>query len=158
LDGKTELSESDMLRLRIPLTASAILHVDVDSATLLHHHQEVIESGRIAAKALVIADPMMLSPHKVAVAYQNALIKRVASFVASFDDNNRLMPKDARANGTRWQRAVYLSMLVAADRLCGTARLAQFKDGHADTRLDKDVDDLRALLLDESTWCRFAQA
>jgi hypothetical protein len=159
LDGRCTISDKDLLNLRVPLLNYAVLRVDVDSATLLHHHQEVIESGRIAAEALVIADPMMLSPHKVASVYQIALIKRLEAFVASFDDNNRLMPKGARVAGVRWQRAVYLSMLLAADRLCGTSRLTEFKGGqHSKCTDAKDVDELRAILLKDETWRRFAQA
>lgn len=157
LGGTTTLSQQELTHLRVPLLAEAILRVDVDSATLLHHHQEVIESGRIAAESLVIADPMMLSPHKVASVYKTAFFKRIESFVASFDDNNRLMPKGARVAGIRWQRAVYLSMLVAADRLCGTSRLNEFKLAHAQSSPAKDVDALRALIVKEETWCRFAQ-
>lgn len=158
LDGTSTIKNEEILRLRIPLLASAVLTVDVDSATLLHHHQEVIESGRIAAAALVIADPMMLSPHKVASVYKTALIKRIEAFVASFDDNNRLMPREASSASTRWQRAVYLSMLLAADRMCGTSRVGEFKHARSKSSPAEDVDALRAILVDETTWCRFAQA
>jgi hypothetical protein len=157
LDGTSTISNDQLFRLRLPLLHYAVLSVDVDSATLLHHHQEVVDSGQIAAKALVIADPMMLSPHKVASVYKVAFIKRLESFVASFDDNNRLMPKDARESGTRWQRAVYLSMLLAADRLCGTSSMNEFKAMHPCGSPAKDVDALRAVLLQEKTWGRFAQ-
>lgn len=157
-DGTRTATDQDLVHLRIPLLAQSVLHVEVDSATLLHHHQEVIESGRIAAEALVIADPMMLSPHKVASVYKIALIKRLEAFVASFDDNNRLMPKGARVAGVRWQRAVYLSMLLAADRLCGGSSMSEFKSLHACGSPAKDVDALRAVILQEKTWGRFAQA
>lgn len=157
LDGRCTITDVDLLHLRVPLLNYAVLTVDVDSATLLHHHQEVIESGRVAAEALVIADPMMLSPHKVASVYKNAFIERLKSFVASFDDNNKLMPKSARVASTRWQRAVYLSMLLAADRLTGSSKMDEFKSTHPGGSPAKDVDALRTLLLQDGTWGRFAQ-
>lgn len=156
LDGTRTVSDQDLLHLRIPLLSQAMLSVEVDSATLLHHHQEVIESGRIAAEALVIADPMMLSPHKVASVYTIAFVKRLEAFVASFDDNNRLMPKAARVTGTRWQRAVYLSMLLAADRLTGSSSVEEFKRTNPCGSPSKDVDALRVVILQEKTWGRFA--
>jgi len=157
LDGKPGLSRAELTRLKVALQEYAVLAVDVDSTTLLHHHQEVMDCGRVAAEALVIADPMMLSPHKVAAVYKNAMIERIRSYVASFDDNNRLLPKGAQDSGLRWQRAVYLSMLQAADRLCGSDLMSGFRESHASTSLKVDVNDLRKIILDDATWCKYAR-
>ena len=158
LDGKLSISMDELARLKTGIIEHAVLQVLVDSATLLHHHQEVIDSGRMAAEALVIADPMMLSPHKVASVYDNEIIERLRSYVASFDDNNRLLPKGAQEKGLQWQRAVYLAMLSAADRLCGSSLLATFEREHTATTVVEDIDDLRTLIIDEATWCKYALA
>ena len=158
LRGKLTISLDQLATLKAAIIEHAVLSVLVDSATLLHHHQEVMESGRMAAEALVIADPMMLSPHKVAAVYDNAFIERLKSYVASFDDNNRLLPKGAQEKGQHWQRAVYLSMLSAADRLCGSALVASFEETHEQSSVLEDIDDLRVLILDETTWCKYAAA
>lgn len=158
LDGKLKISIAELARLKASIIKHAVLRVDIDSSTLLHHHQEVLDSGRLAAEALVIADPMMLSPHKVASVYKIAMIDRIKAYVASFDDNNQLLPKDAHEMGIRWQRAVYLSMLSAADRLCGTKLMASFSKEHQETSTIADVDDLRALILNQNTWCKYARA
>lgn len=158
LDGKLTISMDELARLKTAIIENAVLQVLVDSATLLHHHQEVMDSGRLAAEALVIADPMMLSPHKVASVYSNEVIERLKSYVVSFDDNNRLLPKGAQEKGLQWQRAVYLSMLSAADRLCGTTLLATFEREHTATTVVEDIDDLRLLIIAETTWCKYARA
>lgn len=158
IDGKLSVTVDELAQVKSLVIEHAVMHVEIDSATLLHHHQEVISSGRIAAEALVIADPMMLSPHKVASVYNTPVIDRLKSYVGSFDDNNRLLPKDAQEKGFQWQRAVYLSMLSAADRLCGSTLLASFAESHADTSTVQDIDDLRTLILAEDTWCKYAQA
>ena len=158
LRGKLTISLDQLASLKAAIIEHAVLSVLVDSATLLHHHQEVKQSGRMAAEALVIADPMMLSPHKVAAVYNNAVIERIKSYVASFDDNNRLLPKGAQEKGQHWQRAVYLSMLSAADRLCGTTLVASFESAHEETSVIEDIDDLRKLVLDGKTWCNYAEA
>jgi hypothetical protein len=159
---KTELSADQLFQLKIAITASVsdqILKVEIPATALMHHHLEVIPSGHKAAAALVIADPMMLSPHKVAGVYNTAMIERVASYVASFDDNIRLLPKSASKSGSIWQRAVLLSVLEAADRLNGnTSLLDGFTASHATTSVEEDVAGLSALVLTPANWGKYAQA
>ena len=95
----TELSADQLMQLRTALSNVAsdqILKVEIPATSLMHHHQEVIPEGEKAATALVIADPMMLSPHKVAAVYDTAIIERVTAYVRSFDDNIRLLPQPPR--------------------------------------------------------------
>lgn len=158
LDGTTGLTLDELSRLKEGIARHALLRADVDSATLLHHHQEVRETGRVAAEALVIADPMMLSPHKVAAVYDTDVLSRIDSYVKSFDDNMRLLPKGATQAGLRWQRAVYLSMLAAAAKLTRRPHVSTFRKGHETTSVTGDINSLRALVLKESTWGRFARA
>jgi len=158
---KSELSADQLTQLKGAIAANSdqILKVEIPATALLHHHQEVIACGKIAACALVIADPMMLSPHKVAAVYETAMIDRVTSYVTSFDDNIRLLPQSARLSGTLWQRAVLLSVLEAADRLNGNSSLLDgFKTSHAGTSLDVDVADLRSLVLNPTSWGQYSQA
>ena len=63
LDGQLGTVTQDQiaaLRKSLRENPNAILTANISATRLLHHHQEVVPSGRIAAAALVIADPMML--------------------------------------------------------------------------------------------------
>jgi hypothetical protein len=158
--GKQVLAGDQLERLRTVLAAtpSPILRARIHATTLLHHHQEVTNSGRKVAEALVIADPMMLSPHKVAAVYKTAIFERIGSYIRSFDDNIRLLPKAARSTAARWQRAVYLSMLDAADRLNGTTMLQSFKNSHKTSSVAASIADLRSFLLKAETWGTYGEA
>lgn len=161
IDGKaSELTSESVEELARQLAnlPHAVLSVKIRAADLLHHHQEVAPAGRKAAEALVIADPMMLSPHKVASVYNTAIVERLDSYLKSFEDNIRLLPRSANRFGRLWQRAVYLSLLDAADRLNGTSLLVAFKNGRPGGSLKQDIDDLRALVLAPATWGSFAHA
>jgi hypothetical protein len=142
----------------LAVTPDAIIKALVVATTLLHHHREVMESARIAATAQGIADPMMLSPHKVAAVYETPVLARLTSFVKSFDDNIRLLPKVARANGLRWQRAVYISMLTAADRLNESNLVGEFKAAHRRTSVRTDVRHLAELVVDPKVWSTWGKA
>lgn len=146
-----------MLRSALHHNTVAILSAQINMTRLLHHHQEVMASGQIAGMALYISDPMMLSPHKVAAVYSNALFERLKSFCQSFDQSIRLLPQCAKNMGIVWQRAVYLSMLLAADRLSGnTNKVSEFEAGHQTSDIKQDVDDLRAIVRNSATWGSWA--
>jgi hypothetical protein len=156
--GTVTQAQIASLRQALKANADAILTAQISATRLLHHHQEVVCGGKVAAAALVIADPMMLSPHKVAAVYNTAIMDRLVSYCRSFDDNIRLLPVSSGNMGVLWQRAVYLSLLVASDKLTGSARLAAFETAHAQSDVKTDIRDLRALALDPETWGPFAQA
>ncbi len=155
-----EVTQAQITKLRASLrtNANSVLKVQISATRMLHHHQEVVPSGRIAAAALVIADPMMLSPHKVAAVYSTPIMDRLRSYCQSFDDNVRLLPGCASTIGRQWQRAVYASMLWASDCLTGGGQLAVFAASHGTTTLQKDIDDLRAFVLTEQAWGAWAKA
>jgi hypothetical protein len=155
--GLVTQTQVAFLRQSLRSNNNAILTAQISMTRLLHHHQEVIPSGQLAALALFISDPMMLSPHKVGAVYQTAMIERLKSYIKSFDDNIRLLPACAREIGVLWQRAVYLSMLLAADRLTGSSKV-KFAASRTNSDAQKDVDDMRPLLLNEATWGKWAAA
>ncbi len=154
------LSDTSLRALNSSLSKvdNAVLRADVNASSLLHHHQEVILSGSMAASALVIADPMMLSAHKVLPVYQTAIHHRLEQYVGSFDDNIRLLPYMAQLHGARWQRAVYLAIVRAADLLSGSTLVAQFQSTNESTTVQEDICSLRALILKTETWGTFAQS
>jgi hypothetical protein len=157
---RTYLTTAQLWALKqavIRLPSSAIIKAEVNATTLLHHHQEVRESGRLAALALYIADPMMLSPHKVFAVYPTAIIERARSFIPSFDDNIRLLPMGAHMIGLLWQNAVYLSMLDGMDDLNNTCLLADFKASHGERSLTERIDELWQLVLSPENWGRYAE-
>lgn len=156
--GALTAAQLDTLKGSLAATANAILRADINATSMLHHHQEVKLSGRVAAAALVVADPMMLAAHKILPVYKSAVIERLTSYVNSFDDNIRLLPAAARSQGTRWQRAVYLSIVRAADMLTGGKLVDTFKQSSLTTSVCSDVDALRAIILAPASWGAFAQA
>lgn len=155
LDGVTP-AQIAAIQQSLRANPDAILTARISATRLLHHHQDVVPSGRVAATALVIADPMLLSPHKIAAVYTCPMIERLLSFCKSFDDNIRLLPVSAREVGKLWQRAVYLSMLRASDSLTGSSRVTEFASSHADSDVATDIADLRKLVTGATTWGRWA--
>lgn len=144
------------IRKALRANADAVLTAKICATRLLHHHKEVVPSGRIAGSALVIADPMMLSPHKIFVVYETSVMARLRTYCDSFDDNIRLLPACADDTGPPWQRAVYLSMLLACDKVMGTTLVAHFEKSHATTDTKTDIADLKALILDAANWGTYA--
>jgi hypothetical protein len=156
--GRLTTEQFAKLRSYLSWYTSDHLSVRIRAADLLHHHQEVSAAGAKAAAALVIADPMMLSCHKVASVHNTAVIDRLNSYVQSFDDNTRLLPLPVKRQGHQWQRAVYMAILHAADSLTGQNLLGEFLDLHQVEAVDRDIEGLRTLILHPGTWGEFAQA
>lgn len=146
------------LRAALRADANAVLKVMIPATRLLQHHQEVIPAGRVGAAALVIADQMMLAPDKVFAVYKSPVIDRIRSYSKSFDDNVRLLPRESDQIGVLWQRAVYLSMLMASDRLTGQKLLSKFARSHRETSVAEDIADLKALILNPESWGKWATA
>jgi hypothetical protein len=110
-----ELSESLKKSQKEESSAFYILKVSADK--LFSHHDEM-KFAPIAASNLAIADRLLLSPHKILEAgVQNTVLGRIISFMDSFEDNIKSLPKSAQAGGRIFQRDLYVSILQAADIL-----------------------------------------
>jgi hypothetical protein len=121
----------------------------VKGGSLTSHHMEM-EKAPLAALGLAIADPLLLSPHKVmAQTAGSTVLARIASFVNSFDNNIRFLPKEAQDNGKTWRNQVLLSMLAASDALTGNRLL---EDDMAIIPLLQDDEALKNKVLSPETW------
>lgn len=132
----------------------ALVFWPVNGLRLFSHHEEVAPSGRVAALALVNADPLLLSPHKVLEVRprQEILMARLKSFIGSLDSNINDLPKDWRESALAWQRAVFIWILKTAQDLTGVDQLTRFHQSHRYTPVQSDVDELRRLILETPTW------
>ncbi|MBY0449501.1 MAG: hypothetical protein K2X01_02600 [Cyanobacteria bacterium] len=142
---KTRFEDADMMVFRAPVRATS----------LLSHHEEVTSSGRAAARALVEADSLLLSPHKVFLAHfvpSDPVPKRIASFIVSFNDNINDLPFDSQASARPWQRAVYISILRAAGALTQRNLVKEFMGQHGTEPIEQQITTLSNLLIAPDTW------
>lgn len=137
-------------------SADAFVPVKVSGLSLLSHHEEVIPSGRKAALALINSDPLLLSPHKVLQASKpdESLLSGITSFVNSFNHNIQDLPKVSQAEAKAWQRAVYVALLEAADKLAGQDMVKPFLEESRSMDIPDQLDRLRSLLINPATWQR----
>jgi hypothetical protein len=88
------------------------------SGTSLFTHYLGVQDSTIAALALEIADPLLLSPQKLmAEGVKLTSLQQMDDFLVSFEKNIRYLPKEARNDGKIWQRDLYFSIIEAADEL-----------------------------------------
>lgn len=130
-----------------------IVDIKVNGDNLFCHHQEVMNAPH-AAKSLIIADPMLLSPHKIIMEgskEENTVLKRIQSFCKSFNNNIGNIPKESIGSSKQWQKEVYTSMIKSADDLTGSHYLQKFEENNA-SNIDEQIDTLSKILKDESTW------
>lgn len=142
----------------------------VSGLSLFNHHIEV-ENASIAALSLEIADPLLLSPHKLLEGgAKNSAIEQIEDFLVSFERNVKFLPKDAQASGRIWQRDLYYSILAATDELTGNNKLESFhsKFDHLPDEyklfqtnsshklnleiIEKQVKDLTLMIKDPDSW------
>jgi hypothetical protein len=116
---------------------------------LLAHHDDV-DNGKIAAMALTVADPLLLSPHKIIESsFEETLGKRVRSFLNSFSANVTFLPQAQKAIGKLWQKELLDSMLKAVSELTGRQVLPALAQ---DAPLEEAIQVRDALLQGDLIW------
>ena len=133
----------------------------VDGRSLFSHHEEVCPSGKTASLALINADPLMLSPHKIIAVQpqEESLTGSLSAFMASFQSNIDDLPQESQEQARQWQRAVYIAIIRAAETLTGQDLLGNenesphFKTDGSD--LMDQVNFLCQIILMDSTWGEF---
>jgi hypothetical protein len=125
---------------------------------MFSHHSEVAPAGRIAALALVNADPLLLSPHKVVAATPRTVpwVNILTSFGNSFMDNINDLPMQNQIAARPWQRAVLVSVLNTADLLAGRERGVLARQA-ADRDILSEIKNMKQLISDPATWGETAQ-
>ncbi len=152
IDG--QLADKDLeaaLAKNLRTRKDAVVACRISGSALLAHHGELSGWSRQAALALVNSDPLLLSAHKI-----GAVGTQIQSFVRSFNDNIRDLPKDCHERGVWWQRSVFLSILKAADRLNSTSLRRDFLLDTADLNIEVQVKRLGELLVKPEIWGRYA--
>lgn len=151
----TDKEQLQDVRKALRAAPEGILNPKVKGSSLLAHHSEV-KDAPLAALALAISDPLLLSPHKiVAAGFQKTPLERIVSFTNSIQDNISFLPLQAQAEGKQWLLEVYTSMLKAADSLTGNQTLLRYydsQDAFAVSPLDTKVAALKTLVEDEKSW------
>jgi hypothetical protein len=137
---------------------NGFIQCNVDALTMFSHHSEVAPAGRIAALALVNADPLLLSPHKVVAATPRTVpwVNILTSFGNSFMDNINDLPMQNQIAARPWQRAVLVSVLNTADLLAGRERGILARQA-ADRDILSEIKNMKQLISDPATWGETAQ-
>lgn len=145
---------SDYLLEKQVMTKEVACEWGVNGLHLFSHHDEVARYGQVAALALVNADPLLLSPHKVLEVRpeKEVLLDRLKSYIGSLDSNINDLPKASRESALAWQRAIFICLLKGAQDLTGVDRLTEFHQNHRYTPTQTDVDELRRRILEVETW------
>jgi hypothetical protein len=115
----TDETKLAQVREQLKGTPNGITSPKASATSLLAHHEDV-ENGKVAAMALTVADPLLLSPHKIIESsFEETLGKRVRSFLNSFAANVTFLPQAQKAIGKLWQKELLDSMLKAVGELTG---------------------------------------
>lgn len=105
---------------------NVFVRIKVSADKLFSHHDEM-KYAPDAALMLAIADRLLLSPHKILEAgVQNSVLGRLISFMDSFKDNVKTLPKSAQPGGRVFQRDLYVSIIKTADELTGQSNYSKF--------------------------------
>lgn len=133
-----------------------IYSIRVPGDNLFSHDQEVV-NARLAAKSLVLSDPMLLSPYKILLeGVQTTVLGRINSFLTSFNDNVKYVAKEFSEGAKKWQKELYSSMLKAADELNGTSNFQELEKTFEQLSLDAQISELSKKVSDENTWGKYA--
>ncbi len=133
-----------------------IISIRVPGDNLFCHHQEV-KNAKLAAKSLIIADPMLLSPYKIVLeGTQNTALGRILSFCDSFNDNVKYVALEYKYTAKNWQKKLYESILKSADELTGTSTLSDFQKNNENTSLDSQIKELFKLIKNNENWGIYA--
>ncbi|MEW5819121.1 MAG: hypothetical protein AB1782_02935 [Cyanobacteriota bacterium] len=101
--------------------------IKVSADKLFSHHDEM-KYAPDAALSLAIADRLLLSPHKILEAgVQDTTLGRILSFMTSFKDNIKTLPKSAQHGGKIFQRDLYVSILQTADQISNQNNYEKFQ-------------------------------
>lgn len=145
------------LRNAVKLVQMGLDELNIPGEALLSHHAEVRDSGKIAAKALIIADPMLLSPQKILLSGVEATpLGRLSSFIKSFNDNVNNLPADIKQRGQKWQEELQNSMLKAADQLTGQNTYNLYQATTEELSLPEKIEYQQNLLKTPETWGNYA--
>ena len=141
-----EISNPELINtLKEKLTDNnGITESKISGSVLLCHHMET-EEGKIAAKTLIEADPMLLSPHKIVMSgFEPTSIGRISSFMKSFDGNINGLPKEDNEKGKAWQKELLISMMKAADELSDNKKAINYNT--------MSINELAEKLSNAETW------
>lgn len=132
-----------------------IIGIKVSSDNLFCHHKEVTNAP-LAAKSLIIADPMLLSPHKIIKeGTQKTIIGRIESYCDSFDKNVKNVPLEYLETAKEWQKKVYTSLIKSADELTGNNSLVHINFGNVFS-IDEQIKLIKTLINNRTTWGKYA--
>lgn len=131
---------------------NAVRNPKVKGSTLLSHHDDVRQAP-LAALALTLTDPVLLSPHKVVEASPvPTTLGRIKSYAASIYNNIRYLPLSAQGENKAWLRDIYASMVRSADSLTRKALYQDFLMTSANLEIDAQVGQLKTLVEADTTW------
>jgi len=150
LSGKIKNSDFvNALRQKLQSDPKGIENHRIPGSTLLCHHLETSQDGRIPAATLIVADPMLLSPHKIILGNVESFnpVGRIESFLKSIDDNVNALPKDNQPKGKVWQKELLVSMANAADELSGRPNTDHLK---------KSIEELSQNLKEPQSWGEYS--
>ena len=150
-----------------------VFEVPTISAKSLFASYLEVEDDTIAALALEISDPLLLSPHKLlAEGVKDTAYEQIMDFLDSFYKNILYLPFEAKMGGKIWQRDLYVSIIISADKLTGQDNLNKFLSKYSDlddiykpnltssaqnidlSIIEKQIDELTQLIQDTNTWQR----
>lgn len=152
LDGTLPECIQDLFAEKIK-EYDAIISPRVDGSALLCHSEEVVH-GKIAAKTLVVADQLFLSPHKILKANPlKTAIERIQSYLQSFNDNINSLPYDVQQFNKKWQIDVLLSIVKTLYELTGTKNALFLKEEFKKiNNLDKKIETLNEYISNPQNW------
>lgn len=158
IKGKiTDVDLINDLNKAIKERPGSIKSLKISASSLFCHHDEVTMSGKIPSFALVISDPLLLSPHKILLGgAQKTPVERIKSFFTSFNENVKAVPFDAKENALIWQVDLYRSMLNAADELSHQTNFEAFNKQYGKESFEKQSQKLVELLSLSTTWGKYA--
>ncbi len=158
--GQVAEADPKLITLRQTLKSKpqAVISPKVSGLGLSAHHEEA-GPGHIASLALVYADSMLLSWHKIVQAPTNKTpLAAGISFNQSFEANLRYLPQvftaDAQLSREKqeWHRDMLASVVRTADELTGNSTLQAFEEKWMDKPLDDQVRELKQLAEAPTTW------
>lgn len=145
----TDETKLAQVREQLKNTPNGITSPKASATSLLAHHEDV-DNGKVAAMALTVADPLLLSPHKIIESsFEETLGKRVRSFLNSFAANVTFLPQAQKTLGKLWQKELLDSMLKAVGELTGRQVLPALAQ---DAPLEEAIQVRDALLQGDLIW------
>lgn len=133
----------------------AIVELKVKGDNLFCHHKEV-QNAPFAANSLIVADPMLLSPHKIiSEGSQKTILGRIESYCDSFNNNVKSVPIEYSGSAKEWQKKVLTSMVKSADELTGNKNIQKANE-NSSLSMDEQIQKLIELIKNKETWGQYA--